>query len=65
MMHRELTGKAHTYTTVILHPNNYYEWLLRDCSALARLRKPFPASEIDSRPLSKEPVTYRTINQNC
>ena len=49
-----LTAEVHTRMPVILHPESYVEWLLREGPAPEHLLQPFPADEMAMRPVSKD-----------
>ena len=51
----ELTSSVHNRMPVILHQRDYDEWLLRDDGAQpVHLMKPFPASEMQAREVSRD-----------
>jgi putative SOS response-associated peptidase YedK len=51
----ELTRAVHTRMPVILHERDYDEWLLRDeGSPPVHLLQPFPAAEMQARPVSRD-----------
>lgn len=51
----ELTGAVHNRMPVILHERDYNEWLLRDeLQPPVHLLQPFPAPEMQARPVSRD-----------
>lgn len=51
----ELTAAVHTRMPVILHERDYDEWLLRDdAPPPAHLLQPFPADQMQARPVSRD-----------